>query len=318
MSTKIGSAVCGNDGPATAATAPHHAPSALRRRGFTLIEVMIAMGIFLAAMLAIAGLYFQNLRLARMAQDEIILSMIQRDVMSRNLVVATVRAGEERGYVRSNVGSVPSAAPVQFTVAGFGQELDTNPGVMTKGWGVRNVESWEAVSGLVWGRSNPATIHDVPLYTGYCFSVRPMTRHFLNNGKVSDWAAVGNTPGLALEDCQFTDWDGYGLVDMDGDGEPETDRGNPAPSPGPLIDSALADTTYGASPYRLFYNSNNMSRYVMKLRVRVMWNYKDEDYVKSLSDTDLKAEEDAGRRVCSHTSYYFSVFNPDVVKRWQP
>ena len=65
-------------------------------KGFTLIEVLIAMGIFLGAMLAILGIYFQNLRLARMAREEIIVSMIQRDIMARNQVVASARAGQER------------------------------------------------------------------------------------------------------------------------------------------------------------------------------------------------------------------------------
>mgnify|MGYP001013410483 CR=1 FL=1 len=293
-------------------------PTAHRRAGFTLIEVMIAMGIFLAAMLAVSGLYFANLKLARMAQDEIVLSMIQRDVMARNLVVANARAGEERLYVRNNPGSVPSSFTTPFTM--FGDPADADPGVLTKGWGVRNVASWEASSGLHWGISTPAADTDVPLYNGFYFSVVPVSRHFPSGGAppvAGDWGAVGNTPGLALEDCQFTDFDGYGWVDMDGDGIPETDRGTPAPSPGPLMDASLADCGYAASPFKLYYNSNNMSRYFMKLRVRVMWNVRDEADIL-LTDAELKTREDNKERVYSHTEYYFSVFNPDVVKRWQP
>jgi hypothetical protein len=290
------------------------------------------MGIFLAAMLAITGLYFQNLRLARMAQEEIILSMIQRDVMSRNLVVANTRCGDERAWVRANAGSVPSGFSPQFSLTGFGTAADTDPAtVMTLGWGVRNIESWEAVSGLHWGRSAPAAMHDVPLYTGFYFAVAPVERHFPSGtGAVSDWGAVGNTPGLALEDCQFTDFDGYGLVDMDDDGEPETDRGLPSPSPGPIMNADLSTggADYANSPFRLFYNSRSMSRYMLKLRVRVMWN------VRNLADLTLTDREvldfeggtnvtgknpDLKReRVFHYTTYYFSAFNPDVVKRWQP
>jgi prepilin-type N-terminal cleavage/methylation domain-containing protein len=286
------------------------------RRGFTLIEVMIAMSIFLAAMLAISGLFFQNLRLARMAQEEIVVSMIQRDVMARNLVVAMARAGEERLYVRNNAGAVPSAFAKQFP--NFGVPGDTNPGVLTKGWGIRNKDAWEASSGMHWGVSTPvAADTDVPLYNGFYFSVVPVVRHFPGGGTAADWAAVGNTPGLAMEDCQFTDWDGYGLVDMDGDGIPETDRGLPSPSPGPLMDATLASCNYQTSPFRIYYNSNNMSRYVMKVRVRVMWNVRNEDDV-SLTDLQVRAKEDNHERVFNHNEYYFSVFNPDVVKRWQP
>jgi len=288
------------------------------KRGFTLIEVMIALGIFLGALLAIMGLYFQNLRLARMAREEIILAMIQRDIMARNLVVAAARAGQERLWRRGLIANAP-------TFAQFGVPSDTNPAtVLTLGWGIRNLESWQVSSALHWGTSSPAADTDVPLYTGFYFTVVPVVRDFPTK-TAADWAAVGLTPGLALEDSQFTDSDGYSFansraswLDLDGDGIPETDRGLPRPSAGPMLKADLSPANVERdSPFRFLYNCNNMANYIQKLRVRVMWNIRSEDDLL-LSDIDVKKSEDAGQRIFNHTEYYFSVFNPDVVKRWQP
>jgi hypothetical protein len=55
----------------------------------------------------------------------------------------------------------------------------------------------------------------------------------------------------------------------------------------------------------------------MKVRVRVMWNVKNEADV-ALTDQQIRTIENTGQRVFNHNEYYFSVFNPDVVKRWQP
>ena len=375
-------------------------------RGFTLIEVLIALGIFLGAMMAILGLYFQNLRLARMAREEIILSMIQRDVMARNLVVSSARAGHERSYVR---GVAATKAPTfsEFGLAGDGHPTyggaNNNPDlVLTYGWGIRNIAAWEASSGLYWGRFVPqgtlgcnsgsplvtcsaaefklfwagsfitiegtqykiAAVNsnsqllldsnysgatnaavklwhaaDVPLYEGFYFRIEPAARDLPDSPTASDWTPKGTTPGLNVEDAQFTDFDGYSFsnksswMDMRGEGLPDTDRGMPFPSPGPLLDNTLNPALYAESPYRFYYNSNKMSKYFMRLKVRVVWNVRKEGDIywvwdKGLGDyrppanvkeydVELKNREDAKERVFSHNEYCFSVFNPDLVKRWQ-
>ena len=40
--------------------------------------------------------------------------------------------------------------------------------------------------------------------------------------------------------------------------------------------------------------------------------------IYSMTDQEVLAAENGGRRVFNHTEYYFAVINPDVVKRWQP
>jgi hypothetical protein len=153
----------------------------------------------------------------------------------------------------------------------------------------------------------------------------PWVRRVFEPASADEWlpGSTGGMPGLAAEDSQFTDWDGYGLVDMDNDGEPETDRGKPYPSPGPIMPVSPAgfpagSNDYNANPYRIFFLGDKMANYYMKIRVRIMWQVKDEDRVYNMTDAMVKAEEDGGHRVFNHVEYYFSVFNPDSVKRWQP
>jgi prepilin-type N-terminal cleavage/methylation domain-containing protein len=325
-----------------------------RAKGFTLIEVLIALGIFLGAMLAILGIYFQNLRLARMAREEIIVSMIQRDIMARNQVVASARAGHERSFRRGVASLTPPSfdeygSPRDGTVnATLGSETTDPLKVFQVGWGVRNVVTWERSSGLHWGRSVPAGESDVPLYENFYFIAHPVWRYPKQMGGLyypwirdenfepsdeGEWTPGGITGphvGIALEDSQFTDWDGYGMVDMDRDGYPETDRGDPSPSPGPIhgmpgspqrsswCPGGFDDSKYQGNPYRIFYNSDKMCHYFMRLRVRIMWQVKDEEDVYNLTDKDVKDKEDQKIRVFNHTEYYFSVINPDIVKRWQP
>ena len=323
------------------------------RAGFTLVEVLIALGIFLGAMMAILGIYFQNLRLARMAREEIIVSMIQRDIMARNQVVAVARAGNERSWRRgvAGWGQPPLfgqfGSPRDGTEYGVGAAIGetTDPATaLTAGWGVRNICTWEGTSGLHWGRSNPAAETDVPIYENFYFTVHPVWRYSdttdadgdgfpdypwvqrtFQPNTADEWKAAMTTgmPGLAVEDSQYTDWDGYGLVDMDNDGEPETDRGVPYPSPGPIHSVVPGgfqggSNTYDNNPYRIFYLSDKLGHYLLRLRVRIMWQVKLEEDVYNLTDAQVLDREDKGERVFNHTEYFFSVFNPDIVKRWQP
>jgi prepilin-type N-terminal cleavage/methylation domain-containing protein len=331
-----------------------------RAKGFTLIEVLIALGIFLGAMLAVLGIYFQNLRLARMAREEIIVSMIQRDIMARNQVRASARAGHERAFKRRITAVTPPSfdeygsprdGTTYATEPSIGETTDPSK-VFLAGWGVRNITTWERASGLHWGRSTPAAESDLALYENFYFIAHPVWRYpdkttldaqgnpkypwvrnkNFNPATVGEWnpATTSGYRGLALEDSQFTDWDGYGMVDMDRDGYPETNRGLPAPSPGPIHSVAPANfpansDKYEDSPYRIFYNSDKMGYYFMRLRVRIMWQVKLLEEVYNMTDHEVLAAEDGNkalgiepRRVFNHTEYYFSVVNPDIVKRWQP
>jgi len=344
--------------------------------GFTLIEVLVALGIFLGAMLAVLGIYFQNLRLARMAEEEIVVSMIQRDIMARNHVRASARAGQARAHRRA-----PASCPEPAPFDRFGSPRDGTPyGTLGSentdpdkvfdsavGWGVRNVVAWEKASGLHWGSwtrdqataAGYASVEDAELaeaatrlYHNFHFIAHPVWRYADKTEVDADgnpkytwirdkafepatddeWrpSKTSGHRGIALEDSQFTDWDGYFKVDMDGDGYPETERGRPFPSPGPIHGSVPAgfpsgSNTYDDNPYRIFYNSDKMGRYFMRIRVRIMWQVKNLEDVFNLSDQEVKAIEDGdksagvrGRRVFNHNEYYFSVVNPDQVKRWRP
>jgi type II secretory pathway pseudopilin PulG len=316
--------------------------------GFTLIEVLIAMGILMGALMVIMGVFFQNLRFARMAREEIIVSMIQRDVQARNHVMSSARAGKDRAFWRGVSGESPPSFE-EFGSPRDGSSYGTGPGetvnpddVLNVGWGIRNIAAWEKISNLHWGISDPRQDKDVPLYEGFYFTAHPVWRYpdgtdadgdgipdypwrrrTFEPGNANEWdpATTSGFKGLALEDSQFTDWDGYGMVDMDGDGEAETDRGLPWPSPGPIHRFVPAgfpggSETYDDNPYRIFFNSDKLRNYMLRVRVRIMWNVKSEEHIYK-TDEWVKGQEDAGTRIFSHNEYYFSVFNADLVKRWQ-
>ena len=140
---------------------------------------------------------------------------------------------------------------------------------------------------------------------------------------------ANSTPGIVIEDNQFTDMDGYGSQDTTGDGEldrdflPAMDMDNdgtdevsegadgqplPYPSIGPLRRGSLTllptEAMYKAGNeyrYRIFYNSNGMRNYVKRLRCTIGWNLR--------SRADIRSGY--------YEEYYFSVFNLDAVKRWR-
>ena len=58
------------------------------RRGFTLIEILIALGLFTIGSAALMSLYIKNLNTAKLAREEIILAMVNKDVTAKNQISA--------------------------------------------------------------------------------------------------------------------------------------------------------------------------------------------------------------------------------------
>jgi len=315
------------------------------RGGFTLIEVLVALGIFLMAILTILGLFFQSIKTAIVAREEIIIAIIQRDVSTRNQVAAARQAADMRAWCEAAANRTPAAygAGIGATFMTYGDPDDTDPDgagpqdVLALGWGVRNPEAYNALvaggagTGREWpieadleaGDQSMADI--VSLYRGFIFTVSEVIRDETNMSAPGIPGAANSTPGIVIEDNQFTDMDGYGshdttgdgeldrdflpAVDMDNDGTDEASEGLdgkplPYPSIGPLRRGSLA--LLPASPtdeyrFRIFYNSNGMRNYVKRLRCTIGWNLR--------SATNIRSGY--------YEEYYFSVFNLDAVKRWR-
>ena len=60
----------------------------LQKKGFTLIEVLFALGILALGGTSLVALFAHNLREARRAREEIVINVIQRDVTVRNQLAA--------------------------------------------------------------------------------------------------------------------------------------------------------------------------------------------------------------------------------------
>jgi len=164
------------------------------RGGFTLIEVLFALGILALGGSSLIALFVHNLREAKRAREEIVINVIQRDVTVRNQLAAFAA----------------SAAGKNFWV-------DVND------WIVKDIDNYNLTVAL---GDDQRRWENIPAYTGYFFFVDPFER------QGAPWSNHAATMGLVLYDNQFVDWDGYGWIDLNNnnqfdDGE---DFGDPEPS----------------------------------------------------------------------------------------
>lgn len=233
------------------------------RGGFTLIEILIALGLFAIGASALMALYLQNLNTAKLAREEIILAMLFKDIATKNQLSAYT--GNKR-----------------FGRAFCPEDWCCDSPPCRTGWEIGHPsdpkQSIEAYNRMVAkDPQNPEPEEklrlwqNVHMYRGFNF--------------VMDYVYPPK-----IENDQFVDWDGYGIinekdvgVDITGDGKVEdidVDFGPPSPSHG------------------VEYDARKMSNYTRRFKLTIFWELRDPKNFKS-----GKWEE-----------FYFSVFNPDLAK----
>ena len=143
------------------------------RGGFTLIEVLFALGILALGGSSLIALFAHNLREAKRAREEIMMNVIQRDITVRNQLAAfTATTSGKRFY----------------------EDLAT--------WIVSDVNAYNNTV-----QATERRWENIPAYKGYYFWVDPFER------SGAPWSDDPKTHGLFLHDNQFVDWDGYGWID---------------------------------------------------------------------------------------------------------
>jgi prepilin-type N-terminal cleavage/methylation domain-containing protein len=163
-----------------------------KKNGFTLIEVLFALGILAVGGTSLIALFAHNLREAKRAREEIIINVIQRDVSVRNQLAA-------------------------FAAAANGLRFYED----ASNWLVKDIAAYDAMA-----QTPERMWENIPAYIGYYFWVEPYER----GG--APWSNDQNTKGLVLYDAQFVDWDGYGWIDLNNDMKMDPGEwfGDPAPS----------------------------------------------------------------------------------------
>ncbi|MBN1809492.1 MAG: type II secretion system protein [Planctomycetes bacterium] len=166
----------------------------LDKGGFTLIEVLFALGILALGGASLIALFTHNLREAKRAREEIIINIIQRDVSIRNQLAAY-------------------AAPAS------GWDFYTN----RDQWVIDDITAYDQMA-----QDDSRKWENIPAYRGYYFWVDVDDAE--RGG--APWSDDPNTHGFYLYDTQFVDWDGYGWIDLNNDGvlDGGEDYGVPAPS----------------------------------------------------------------------------------------
>ena len=144
------------------------------KSGFTLIEVLFALGILALGGSSLIALFAHNLREAKRAREEIVMNVIQRDITVRNQLAAFAATANALRFYEDLAAWIIS---------------DTNAYNKT----AETVErQWE----------------NIPAYRGYYFWVDALER------SSAPWSEDAQTKGLAMYDNQFVDWDGYGWIDQ--------------------------------------------------------------------------------------------------------
>ncbi len=174
-----------------------------RTRGFTLIEIIMALAILVVGSVAILGLYVQNLRLASAARREVMLAVMEKDIASKNQLAA-FKANSQYGL---------SFASDNWLVKDYHKYNDL-------------IDPTNFDAARYWPGPSYPEDDWIDVYRGYYFAAYTLQR------SGSFFADAAATHGLYLYDAQFVDWDGYGWIDIDEDGEKGSDEdfGDPAPS----------------------------------------------------------------------------------------
>jgi prepilin-type N-terminal cleavage/methylation domain-containing protein len=147
--------------------------------GFTLIEVLFALGILALGGSSLIALFAHNLREAKRAREEIVMNVIQRDVTVRNQLAAFAA-----------------------TTSGLRFFDDLSK------WIVADITAYNNTVEAAERRWE-----NIPAYRGYYFWVDAFER----GG--APWSDDANTKGLVLYDNQFVDWNGYGWIDLNNNGK---------------------------------------------------------------------------------------------------
>jgi len=164
------------------------------RTGFTLIEVLVALGILALGTVAIVSLHLNNLRTARQTKDELTLALLMQELRTRTQLLAYTAANATGSTFESSSwllhdDATPDTSdepPEALDALGYDDSARRR---------AFNEQAWSAIKAKFDALSAPGSTWDKhPLYGTWQFRMRTRS-------------------AAEAENNQFVDWDGYDIWD---------------------------------------------------------------------------------------------------------
>lgn len=275
-------------------------PRASLLRGFSLLEVIVALGLLAVGATAVLALYIQNLRAARQAKEQIALTLLKRDLRAKTQLAAlTAFTGSPpRSIFQESAWLLRDSSAPDDPGAPAALDGGTTPAGSTA-QDALNGQQWEAVRQRYDEISGPGGAWDAnPLYANFQFRMRTVL------------------PPEA-ENNQFVDWDGYDIWDagarrllpniysseIEGEGavpakKPAVPAAAPFSSRGTAPPGAAAEGYFGPPrpSHGVVLDPRGFRFHAKRIQCVIGW--------------DLNNSKDifSGQ----HETFYFSVYNPGL------
>ncbi|MCX7806005.1 MAG: prepilin-type N-terminal cleavage/methylation domain-containing protein [Planctomycetota bacterium] len=255
----------------------------MNKKGFTLLEVLIALGIFVFGAVAVTGLYIGNANSVQLAKEEVIVALIQRDLYAKN---------QFRAYYAGRLGHEPF---VQGGVLSLKRPPDDPEEPKTPEWVIRCVADYnKMMSGTKreWG--------DIDAYHGFYFFCWEVSSPRIEDNQFVDWNGYGEIAARELD----SPWFGQAAGGGEDPGNATINCGDPAPS------------------HNVKYDSERMRWYQKRLRAFIFWDLTKIDpgwgNLNEITDgekqkTIIKQIKDG--RMARYVEFDFGIYNPDLRKR---
>jgi prepilin-type N-terminal cleavage/methylation domain-containing protein len=270
-------------------------------RGFTLLEVIVALGIFALGSVAVLMLYFNSLKTAKQGKDEMTLTLLARDIRDKvQLAALNAFKGSPAAstfatsdwLLRDPAAADDPGAPVKLDGGGGGGTPDS-VALNGQAWS-EIVKRYDAIGGA------GGKWTDNPLYQNFQFRLRTVLPPEVDSN-------------------QFVDWDGYDIWDAstrkllpnihadeadDNSGEPRRHLPLEVPEAARGADPAgVAHTGSRFGPPRpshgISLDPRGLRHYIKHLQCVIGW------------DLGKSGDIFSGQ----HHTFQFTVYNPDAHKR---
>jgi type II secretory pathway pseudopilin PulG len=271
-----------------------------RTRGFTLLEIVFALALFIIGTTAILVLYSNSIKTARQSKDEMALSLLIRDIREKVQLAALNAFGGNPAESTFHTSTWLLRDPAAEDDAGTPAKLDGGGGPITPDSVALNAQAWPEIMkrydtiGGAGGKWD-----DNPLYRNFQFRMRTFIPPEVENN-------------------QFVDWDGYDVWDGSNrkllanihadeidDNTLDRKRHTPVSVPegarGASPSGTRSDGYFGPprSSHGVAYDPRGVRQYIKHIKCVIGW-----DLNKS---TDIFSGQ--------HHTFYFTVYNPDARKR---
>ena len=276
---------------------PFQAVGVRRPSGFTLIEIILALGIFALGIVYVFALFDQATRTTEKARQQVIVSILYQDVKSKqqSAAVMAVSGGVDTFQERTN-GWSTDGSPVGMHGYG-GNWLLTRSAYDDLTPDVDNYNNTD------WTPTPDGTrdfrYQDVAIYYGFMFNIESadMTEKEANQFVDFDGYIATDMDGFPVagitEDEANYDFDGDGIID---------DKAN--------LDFGEAEPTVGAE---VTFLPEGMRHYMHRFKCVIAFDYEMRD---DGSDPPgmFSSNEYLQVSSCQHAVFYFDVYNPDTDK----